>query len=151
MLPRLLRIAVLAAAGLLAGSFTYGALSVVPTFMEVPLAVHFPFRVALMQHNGLIMPILNVFAILLSISLAVTVRHLPTQRNLALLAAALSVTSLLVTRFGNVPINQEIKMWSAVAPPATWLARQHIWAIFNWIRTGAAVGAFLSLLIASHV
>lgn len=39
--------------GLLAGAFSYAYFTVVPTFSEVPLAVHLAYRDALMRHNGM--------------------------------------------------------------------------------------------------
>lgn len=65
-------------------------------------------------------------------------------------AALLTVTSFLVTRLGNVPINGEIRGWPATDPPAGWAERLQRWEIFHDVRTATGVSAFVILLLVSH-
>jgi len=53
--------------GLLAGSFLYGILNLVPTFYEVALNVHLSFRIQLMSHNSVTMQLLMVTSIIMPV------------------------------------------------------------------------------------
>ena len=72
-------------------------------------------------------------------------------RNFALLSTCLALTALLVTRFGNVPINQLIRTWSPANPPGDWKTILHRWDFFHLIRTIAAIGSFIAFIIATHL
>ena len=52
-----------------------------------------------------------------------------------------------MTRFGNVPVNADIKVWAATAPPPDHATILRRWEIFNVVRTVAAVAAFGLLLV----
>ncbi len=141
----LTRFIALIATGLLAGSFFYGYVNLVPAFYEVPVNIHLIFRVQLMNHNGITVQTLMGFSIIAPLVYAYLFRN-----KFALLAAGLALTSLLVTRFGNVPINQLMRTWPPDAPPANWQDLLHTWDNFNLIRTVAGVGCFISMLIADR-
>lgn len=145
--PRILRSFALLSTGLLAGALGYGAAALVPTFNAVPLDVRLTFHTALMRMNGPVVQAVMACAAGAAVALAVRERGRP--RRLAAGSAALVVTSFLVTRFGNIPINARIRAWAAgVAPPdhADMLRR---WELFNDLRTAAAVAAFVLLLAAA--
>lgn len=135
--------------GLLAGAFLFATLNVVPTFYEVSPAVHLTFRVQLMSRNSLTMQSLMLAGILVPLGFAWLGRRSTAVRNLALLAALFTLTSLLITRFGNVPINVVIRSWAADAPPPDWLEKLHRWDRFHAIRTIAALAGFLCASIAA--
>ena len=124
----------LTATGLLAGAFLYGLLNVVPTFYEVPINVHLAYRIQLMHHNGITMQLLMAASLIFPVWYAVTHRHLRMTMRISILSAGLALTSLLVTRFGNVPINQMIKTWSATQLPSDWTLLLHRWDQFNVVR-----------------
>jgi hypothetical protein len=63
-------------------------------------------------------------------------------------ASIMNVTTVLVTRFGNVPINQVVRRWLIEPPPACYLEPLHRWDVFNNIRSITAVLGFLLILIA---
>lgn len=147
-IPKLLG---LTASGLLAGAFFYTNLSVVPTFYEVPEPVHFTFRIQLMTHNGILMPALMALAILTALWYAILTRSQGRVRNLALLSAGLALTALLVTRFGNVPINQLMRTWPPANLPANWKEILHTWDVYHLLRTAAGLGSFVAFLIAAHL
>src|SRR6478752_8810827 len=131
----------LTSTGLLAGAFLYGLLNVVPTFYEVPLNVHLIYRTQLMHHNGVSMQLLMAASIISPIWYAMTQKRIRIVMAISLLSAGLALTSLLVTRFGNVPINQIIKTWSASQPPSNWQFLLHKWDQYNLIRVLAGSGS----------
>jgi hypothetical protein len=137
--------------GLLAGAFAYAFFAVVPTFYEVPLEVHFTFRDALMRHNGVYVQIVMALSILTPLWSAYTTRRSGGRRSLAVLASLLAAMSFLVTRFGNVPINQMIKTWSAATPPPGYKELLGRWLVFHNIRTATAVVSFLCVVIAETI
>lgn len=141
MLSKLVRAAALLFPGLLAGAFGYGAVNVLYAFREVPLDVRFTFHTALMRVNGPVMQSLMALTILSTLILAV--RSNGSARWLSGTASALAVTSFLVTRFGNVPINQQIKVWAVSGPPSDYAAILHRWELFHFTRTGCALAAFV--------
>jgi uncharacterized membrane protein len=131
--------------GLLAGAFAYALVSVVPTFDAVPLDVHLQYRTALMYMNGIFMQALMAVSLLTSFWLAITLRT--PARWYAAGAGLLALTSLLVTRLGNVPINGKIKTWSATSLPPDHAELLQRWEIYHNVRTATAVAAFAMLII----
>ncbi|MBW4718831.1 DUF1772 domain-containing protein [Saccharothrix sp. SC076] len=130
--------------GLLAGAFGYGALNVAQTFNAVPMDVRLTFHAALMKMNGVVMQTAMAAAIATTLALAVLLRAAP--RYLAGGAALLAVTSFLVTRLGNVPINGQIKVWAVSGPPPDHLEILQRWEAFNAARTCTALVAFLIVI-----
>ncbi|MGY0021260.1 hypothetical protein [Streptomyces sp. cg35] len=79
-----------------------------------------------------------------ALTLAVLTRE--RTRLLATTAGLLTVTSLLITRCGNVPIDSRVKQWAAAVPPtdhAKILSRREL---SNDSRTCKAVAAFAILI-----
>ncbi|WP_067677842.1 DUF1772 domain-containing protein [Nocardia miyunensis] len=140
MLSKSVRGAALLFPGLLAGAFGYGAVNVLYAFREVPLDVRFTFHTALMRVNGPVMQSLMGLAVLSTVLLAVRSTH--RQRWLAASAAVLVFSSFVVTRWGNVPINQQIKRWRVGALPADYTEILRRWELFHFTRTGCALIAF---------
>ena len=62
-------------------------------------------------------------------------------------AIFLVVTILLITPFGNVPINKEMKNWDTFTPAAVYEAKMQIWELYNSVRTIAALVSFICLLV----
>ncbi|MGF6929763.1 putative membrane protein [Chitinophaga sp. W2I13] len=145
------KVIALLATGLLSGAFMYGFLNVVPAFYEVPVNVHLVYRTQLMTHNGITMQSLMALSIITPLWYAGLCRRLTPVRNLAILSAALALTTLLITRFGNVPINGIIKLWPPQHPPVGWKALLHTWDIYNAWRTFTALGCFIAFIAASHL
>lgn len=136
----------LVSTGILAGAFAYARAAVSPTFRAVPMDVHLTFRVALMAMNAPFMQALMGLGVVTSLAFAFTARG--RARIVAAIAAASALTSLLVTRFGNVPINQRMKTWHPDSLPANYENQLDRWDTFHDIRTAAAVLAFLLLVTA---
>jgi hypothetical protein len=133
--------------GFLAGVFTYAFFAIIPAWNDVPREVHFTYRVALMRHNAIVMQSIMVVGILAPLWWARTIRAKPTARVCALAASIMNLTAVLVTRFGNVPINQLVRKWLTEPPPADYLESLHRWTVFNNIRSAAALIGFLLILI----
>lgn len=137
--------------GLLAGAFAYAFFAVVPTFYEVPLEVHFTFRDALMRHNGVYVQIVMALSIPDSALVRLHDSRLKWQAFTGNIGVALAATSFVVTRFGNVPINQMIKTWSAATPPPGYKELLGRWLAFHNIQTVTAVVSFLCVVIAETI
>ncbi|MET8389858.1 DUF1772 domain-containing protein [Streptosporangium canum] len=141
MVIRLVTALCLLSTGLLAGAFGYGAVNVATTFNAVPLDVRLTFHSALMRMNGPVMQTIMALAALSSLALAMLAR-----RYLAGVAGVLAVLSFLITRFGNVPINGQIKVWAVGTPPADYAEILQRWEIFTVIRTLTAFVAFVLII-----
>lgn len=144
---RLVRAIALLSTGLLAGALSYGAVNVVATFNAVPLDVRLTFHAALMRMNGPVVQTVMACAAVSSVAFAVVGRG--RARHFAGGSGGLVLLSFLVTRFGNVPINAQIKTWALTSAPADHAAVLRRWETFNDIRTVAAVAAFLLILVAA--
>lgn len=135
--------------GFLAGAFIYGFFTVVPTFDDVPLQIHLAYRTALMRHNGIYVQVVMLVSILAPLWWAFTMNGAISSRVVAGSASVLAMTSFMVTRFGNVPINQVIKTWSVTALPPEHEMLLCRWQIFNFIRTAAAAVSFVCIVLAT--
>ncbi|GAA3749978.1 hypothetical protein GCM10022225_37820 [Plantactinospora mayteni] len=142
---RVVRGLALLSSGLLAGAFGYGAVNVVQAFQSVPLEVRLTFHTALMRMNGPVMQSVMGVAFLSTLVLAVLFRNTP--RMLAAGASLLTLATFLVTRFGNVPINRQIREWLAGSVPADHAAILQRWELLNYLRTFTALTAFVLLLV----
>ena len=136
--------------GLLAGVYYYGYFTVIPAFYEVPLPVHLTYRVALMNHNSFYVQSLTGLAILSPLWLTVSARQNKTVRNWAFCAAIAALLSILITRFGNVPINRMMRVWQAGQAPANWRAILDQWILFNNIRSVLALASFVMVVVAAQ-
>jgi hypothetical protein len=145
---RVAKLLSLMSTGFLAGVFTYALFAIIPAWNEVPRVVHFTYRVALMRHNAVVMQSIMVAGILTPLWWAWTIRAMPAARACAVAAGIMNVTAVLVTRFGNVPINQLVRNWLTAPPPTNYLETLHRWTVFNNVRTAAAVFGFVLILIA---
>jgi anthrone oxygenase-like protein len=139
-------VAALVPAGLLAGALSYGRVNVVPTFDAVPLDVHLTFRVALFAANGVVMPVLMGVGFVAAVWLAVAARG--RLRAAAAAAAVLNAVTAAVTRFGNVPVNDEVRAWLATGPAPDLAERLRYWGVLNDVRLATAVAGFVVLVVA---
>ena len=55
----------------------------------------------------------------------------------------------LVTAFGNIPINNQIKAWVPASPPSNWSELAAVWWRLQSIRTIAAFGGLALLILAT--
>ncbi|WP_214403764.1 anthrone oxygenase family protein [Pseudonocardia lacus] len=139
-------VAAVVPSGILAGALSYGRVNVVPTFEAVPLDVHLTFRVALFGANGLVMPVLMGIGFVGAVWLALAARG--RLRVAAAGAAVLTAVTAAVTRFGNVPANDEVRAWLATGPAPDYVERLRYWGVLNDLRLTTAVAAFVVLVVA---
>ena len=135
----------LTATGLLAGMFTYGALNVAQAFKAVPLDVRFTYHVALMNINGWVMQTAMGLAVLATLVMALVRRG--RVRLLAGVSAGLGVATFGVTRFGNVPINRQIREWVATSLPRDHAQILDRWEMLHYVRTVTAVLMFVAVVL----
>lgn len=145
---QLSRITSLLLTGLIAGTFFYGTFCVLPTFYDVPPDIHLRFRTALMQHNRTLVMSLVLLAIVTLGFYCWHARKINSARTLCSLALLFTITSLIITRIGSVPINMQMKTWNPIGPPADWLKTLATWNLYNTIRTITSIGSFVCLLMA---
>jgi hypothetical protein len=98
---------------------------------------------------NVLMPVLGAICIILAASFAAVARSDRVKRYLIVAAALLLVLAGLITRFGNQPINAVVMTWSASAPPTDWAALRDRWWHWHVIRTSAAIGALVLILLAA--
>ena len=144
MLLRLVKSLALLSTGLLAGTFAYGAVNLVAAFNGVPLDVRLTFHAELMKANGPVVQTAMALAALSSIALAILLHGRP--RLISAGAGVLVAVSFLVTRFGNVPINGQIKQWAAGDVPADYAEILQRWEAFNVVRASAGFLAFVAVI-----
>lgn len=137
------------ATGLLAGTFFYVRCNIVPTFWEVPTDVHLRFRFVLMKYNDIVFRSLMAASIVFSIWFAWRIRLLKHIFIFTGFAVLLSITTFLITYFGNEPINSQIRIWIKSTPPKNWIAILKTWDFYHTCRTATAIGSFVMILIAT--
>jgi uncharacterized membrane protein len=92
--------------------------------------------------------ILGVFFTLVSTFLA---RHERLDFYLLIAASLCIIAVALITALGNIPINNQIKMWSIDSPPPNWAELAQKWWSFQTVRTIAAIGGLSFLTITALV
>lgn len=143
--PQLAQAASLLFGGLVAGMFSYGAVNVVYAFRDVTPDVRFDFHTALMSVNGFVMQTMMGLAILSYLLL--TILGGSRGRWLAGISTVLAIATFMITRFGNVPINQHIKVWAVSGPPVDYVEILQRWETFHFARTICIVIAFTLIVI----
>ena len=145
---QLTRISSLLLTGLIAGTFFYGTYCVLPAFYEVSTETHLHFRTTLMKHNKIIVMALVLVDIIALALYLWQARKEKIVRLFIFVALFFTISSLLITRLGSVPINLIIKTWNPISPPADWLKTLATWDLYNQIRTFTSIGSFICLLLA---
>lgn len=97
-----------------------------------------------------LMPVLGLITIILTVTAAfLQKQHQPVFITL-LIAAGFLITSGLITKFGNQPINSIVMTWNRMDVPANWMELRDKWWTLHSIRTLTAVIAFC-LIIGSNM
>ncbi|MEU6579291.1 DUF1772 domain-containing protein [Nocardia sp. NPDC046763] len=146
MIVRYLVAAALACSGFLAGAFSYGSLVVRPAYWSSPDPVHIAYRAQFIPHNNPVMPTAQILGVALALLLAVVAPDV-TGRLLSVGAAVATSACIVVTKLGNVPINNKIRTWDPNHPPADYRTLLHRWDTYHDIRTAAVVLAFALVLV----
>lgn len=97
-----------------------------------------------------VMPLLGLFAIILTILSAFLRKKRDGAFFTLLVAASLLIASGLVTRLGNQPINAVVMTWSKSTIPDNWADLRDQWWSLHTIRTGTSLLAF-ALVVWAHI
>src|SRR5437660_4797082 len=92
------------------------------------------------------LPTVVILGVLFTIVSTVIARRDRPEFYLLIGATVCIIAVALITAFGNIPINNQIKMWKVSSPPSNWENLADRWWWFQTLRTIAAIGG-LSLLI----
>jgi hypothetical protein len=98
---------------------------------------------------NVLMPVLGLLTIILTITAAMFQKKNKTIFITLLIAAVFMITSGLVTRFGNQPINSIVMTWSTESFPDNWRELRDRWWNFHMIRTLTAFISFCLIISAS--
>ena len=92
------------------------------------------------------LPTVVILGVLFTIGSAVLARRERPDFFLLIAASICIVAVALITAFGNIPINNQIRMWNVTAPPSNWGDLAQKWWQFQTVRMIAAIVG-LSLLV----
>lgn len=95
------------------------------------------------------LPTVVVLAVLFTIAAAFLARSERPNFYLLIAASICIVAVALITRFGNIPINNQILTWSINSPPSNWAGWAQKWWQLQTLRTVLAIGALAFLISAT--
>ena len=95
------------------------------------------------------LPAVVVLGVLFTIATAILGRSERPNFYLLIAASICIVAVALITRFGNIPINNQILTWSINSPPANWAELAQKWWQLQTLRTALAIGALAFLISAA--
>ena len=117
-----------------------------------PSGMSAAFYVEKMQHAIQVFttpfPIIVILSLLFSAASAFLARRERPGFYLLVAASSCVLVAALVTAFGNIPINNQIKTWSIASPPSSWVELSAQWWQFQTARTIAAVCGLALLILA---
>ncbi|MER6407558.1 DUF1772 domain-containing protein [Streptomyces viridosporus] len=96
---------------------------------------------------GALMPVWYLTSLALTAVWAVAGRHRP-GAGLVVTAAALLISSVLMSLLLLVPINDRGKMWTPESRPADWKEQRNRWDRFHYVRVAVLIAAFALLAAA---
>jgi len=103
----------------------------------------------MLQSIRTLMVFLVVFATIITILSAYLQRHDKSTFIFLILAAVLFIACILITRFGNKPIDVMVITWTKDAIPDNWTELRDNWWSFHILRTVAEIIALLLVAWAS--
>jgi uncharacterized membrane protein len=95
------------------------------------------------------LPTVVVLGVLFTIAAAFLARSERPNFYLLIGATVCIIAVALITRFGNIPINNQILTWSISSPPSNWSELAQKWWHFQTLRTVLAIGALAFLISAA--
>jgi uncharacterized membrane protein len=140
----IIRFIALLSTGLLAGIFLgwrMGASFAAPT---IPVSAFVQFQQVVHMHYVRFMPILQIAAVLSTLTWLFLLRSSARSLGFLLLAlaAAGTICVFVLTVSVNVPINKKLMTWSASAPPPNVMEIWKPWEKVNTVRTILSMGVF---------
>ena len=97
------------------------------------------------------LPTVVILGVLFSIIAAFLARSERPNFYLLIAASICMVAVALITRFGNIPINNQIVAWSINSPPSNWQDLANKWWQLQTVRTLVAMGSLGFLILAALV
>ena len=120
-----------------------------------PAGMSAAFYVEKMQHAIRVftapLPTIVISSVLFSAASAFLARHERPGFYLLVAATSCALAVALITAFGNVPINNQIRTWSIASPPSCWIELGAQWWQFQTARTIAAVCGLALLILAALI
>ena len=114
-----------------------------------PVGMSSAFYTEKMQHAIRVftvpLPTIVILGGLFTIVSTFLARHERLDFCLLIVASVCIVAVALITAWGNIPINNRIRMWSINSPPPEWVELAQKWWWFQTLRMLSAIGG-LSLL-----
>ena len=95
------------------------------------------------------LPAIVVLSIVFTVASAFLGRGERPAFYLFLAASICAIAVALITAFGNVPINNQIKMWDISSPPENWADLGTRWWRFQTLRAGAAILGLSCVIVAA--
>lgn len=124
-------------------------------FIYNPVGMSSAFYVETMQHaiRALTIPLPTVVVLALIFTVVASLQARKDRTVFCLLAAAgLCVLGVgLITRFGNIPINNQILTWSSSSPPADWTRLAQRWWQFQTVRLVLQIAALCLVIMGSLI
>jgi uncharacterized membrane protein len=119
-------------------------------FKPMEMSPH--FYVEKMQHAIKVftipLPLVLILAAFFNVLSFIFLRRYKKLSFLVLAAAFCIIAGILITVFGNVPINNQIKTWNIDSPPDNWKYIQHQWWIIHTVRTITLMAGLCLVLFA---
>lgn len=146
----LLRYVGLLLVGLMAGSSFAFVLGMGTAMGQLSISSYLEFHRALETPFSMMSPLIYILAMLTMVGNLYVLRSQWKSVEFLLIAFSLIcvVDEVLMTRFGNLPLNRLINQWDLIAPPPDWLEIRSQWLRFMYIRSALLVSSF-GLLLAS--
>ena len=136
--------------GLMAGSSFSLVVGVGPMLENLSIMAYLEFHRNWSRSFSMMSPIVYVLALsTLTLSLYLSRRRWKSMEFLLMVFSAICILNeLLMTRLGNLPLNQLITSWELMSPPPDWMDIRSLWLWFMYIRCALLVAGF-SMLLAS--
>jgi len=113
------------------------------------------FYVEKMQHAIRVftvpLPTVVILGVFFTIASAFLARREQPDFYLLIAASVCVMAVALITAFGNIPINNQIKTWIINSPPPNWTELSQKWWWFQSLRTISAIGGLSFLILAALV
>jgi uncharacterized membrane protein len=95
------------------------------------------------------LPTVVILGVLFTIVSTILARRERPEFYLLIGASVCFIAVALITVFGNIPINNQIRMWNVSSPPSNWGNLAQKWWKFQTVRTIVAIGGLSLLIIAA--
>lgn len=142
----ILHLVALLVLGLMCGSELNVALFSHPVLKKQPLETHILVRSSLAALLGRVMPFWMAGSTLLNLLLILPFERLNESAwRLAAVAFAIQVLAVVFSLVAPVPINNRIAKWTPKSIPEDWIAQEHRWDMYHFVRTCGLVVAFALL------